>query len=318
MTFIRGLHNLHSLKEKSVVTIGSFDGVHIGHQAIVQQVKQASEALQIPSVVMTFEPQPREFFSAERAPARLMRLRDKIDTLVSMGVDQVLCLQFNRQLRNLSAADFVDQVLVRGLGVKHLIVGDDFHFGCDRRGDFAMLAEQGKHYGFDVSDTATVEIDGRRVSSSLVRECVEQTDFVRAAQLLGRPFSISGVVGYGQQLGRELGFPTANVQLNRFSAPLSGVFAVLVNIAGTLYRGAANVGLRPTVGDLVKPILEVHLLDFKGDLYGQRIAVEFVHKIRDEQKFTGIEQLVATITQDVEMIRQWFLQAEPETTSIEN
>lgn len=181
-----------------------------------------------------------------------------------------------------------------------------------------MLAEQGKHYGFDVSDTATVEIDGRRVSSSLVRECVEQADFVRAAQLLGRPFSISGVVGYGQQLGRELGFPTANVQLNRFSAPLSGVFAVLVNIAGTLYRGAANVGLRPTVGDLVKPILEVHLLDFKGDLYGQRIAVEFVHKIRDEQKFTGIEQLVATITQDVEMIRQWFLQAEPETTSIEN
>ena len=310
MTFVRGLQNLHSLEEKSVVTIGSFDGVHLGHQAILQQVKEAAKRLQVPSVAMTFEPQPREYFSAERAPARLMRLREKIDTLLAAGVDRVVCLQFNRQLRNLSADDFVEQVLVRGLGVKYLIVGDDFHFGCDRRGDFAMLTEQGKRYGFDVQDTATVEVDGRRVSSTLVRQVVEEADFARAAELLGRPFSISGVVGYGQQLGRELGFPTANVQLNRFSAPLSGVFAVTVNVAGTLYRGAANVGLRPTVGDLLKPILEVHLLDFAGDLYGQRIAVDFVHKIRDEEKFTSLEKLVATITSDVEMIREWFLQAD--------
>jgi riboflavin kinase/FMN adenylyltransferase len=309
MTFVRGLHNLHSPEEKSVVTIGSFDGVHIGHQAILRQVKKASQRLQIPSVAMTFEPQPREFFSAERAPARLMRLREKIETLLSLGVDSVVCLQFNRQLRTLSAVDFVEQVLVRGLAVKHLIVGDDFRFGCDRSGDFAMLAEQGKHHGFEVQDTATVEADGRRVSSTLVREVVEQADFARAAKLLGRPFSISGVVGYGQQLGRELGFPTANVQLNRFSAPLSGVFVVRVNVAGALYWGAANVGLRPTVGDLVKPILEVHLLDFAGDLYGQRIAVEFLHKIRDEEKFASVEALVATITGDVKNIRQWILQA---------
>ena len=309
MTFVRGLHNLHSPEEKSVVTIGSFDGVHIGHQAILRQVKKASQRLQIPSVAMTFEPQPREFFSAERAPARLMRLREKIETLLSLGVDSVVCLQFNRQLRTLSAVDFVEQVLVRGLAVKHLIVGDDFRFGCDRSGDFAMLAEQGKHHGFEVQDTATVEADGCRVSSTLVREVVEQADFARAAKLLGRPFSISGVVGYGQQLGRELGFPTANVQLNRFSAPLSGVFAVRVNVAGALYWGAANVGLRPTVGDLVKPILEVHLLDFAGDLYGQRIAVEFLHKIRDEEKFASVEALVATITGDVKKIRQWILQA---------
>ena len=239
-----------------------------------------------------------------------MRLREKIDTLLATGVDRVVCLQFNRQLRNLSADDFVEQVLVRGLGVQSLIVGDDFHFGCDRRGDFALLTEQGKRYGFDVQDTATVEVDGCRVSSTLVREVVERADFTRAAELLGRPFSISGVVGYGQQLGRELGFPTANVQLNRFSAPLSGVFAVKVNVAGSIYRGAANVGLRPTVGDLLKPILEVHLLDFAGDLYGQRIVVEFVHKIRDEEKFTSLEKLVATISHDVEMIREWFLQAD--------
>ena len=306
MTFVRGLHNLQPGKQKSVVTIGSFDGVHIGHQAILRQVKDAAKRLQLPSVVMTFEPQPREFFSSERAPARLMRLREKIDALLDFGIDHVVCLKFNPQLRTLSALNFIDQVLVEGLAVEHLIVGDDFRFGCDRSGDFAMLTERGKQAGFDVMDTATVEIDGQRVSSTLIRDIVERGDFQRAAELLGRPFSISGIVGYGQQLGRELGFPTANVQLNRFSAPLSGVFAVKVNVAGTIYRGAANVGVRPTVGDLIKPILEVHLLDFDGELYGQRIAVEFIHKIRDEQKFTGLDKLIAGIQRDVDVIRQWF------------
>lgn len=306
MTFIRGLHNLQPGEKKSVVTIGSFDGVHIGHQAILQQLKQAAERLQLPSVVMTFEPQPREYFSTERAPARLMRLREKIHTLLDFGIDHVVCLKFNRQLRNLSAEDFIDRVLVQGLAVDYLIVGDDFRFGCDRSGDFAMLTERGAQCGFEVMDTATVEADGKRVSSTLVREVVERGDFAKAAELLGRPFSISGVVGYGQQLGRRMGFPTANVQLNRFSAPLSGVFAVRVNVAGTIYNGAANVGFRPTVGDFPKPILEVHLLDFDGDLYGQQISVEFVHKIREETKFASVEKLIATIERDVEIIRQWF------------
>ena len=237
MTFIRGLHMLQPGEKKSVVTIGSFDGVHIGHQAILQQLKQAAERLQLPSVVMTFEPQPREYFSSERAPARLMRLREKIDTLLDFGIDHVVCLKFNRQLRNLSAEDFIDQVLVRGLAVDYLIVGDDFRFGCDRSGDFAMLRHRGAQCGFQVMDTATVEADGRRVSSTLVREVVERGDFATAAELLGRPFSISGVVGYGQQLGRELGFPTANVQLNRYSAPLSGVFAV-----GSMWQVPSTTG----------------------------------------------------------------------------
>jgi riboflavin kinase/FMN adenylyltransferase len=305
-TFIRGLHNLQSYNQRSVVTIGSFDGVHLGHQAILQQVKATAAMLGLPSVVMTFEPQPQEYFSGEKAPARLMRLREKIDALLEFGIDRVVCLQFNRVLRNLTASEFIYQVLVDGLSIKHLIVGDDFRFGCDRSGDFKMLDEFGKNCDFDVQDTKTLEIDNERVSSTRVREFLQQADFGRASQLLGRPFSIKGRVVYGQQVGRKLGFPTANVQLNRYAAPLTGVYAVLVDIDGVRYQGAANVGVRPTVGDLVKPILEVHLLDFSGDLYGQRIEVEFMHKIRDETKFTTLDKLVETIRQDVKQIRAWF------------
>ncbi|MDB2554561.1 bifunctional riboflavin kinase/FAD synthetase [Porticoccaceae bacterium] len=306
MTFIRDLQSLQSFNQRSVVTIGSFDGVHLGHQAILNQVKAVAAELGLPSVVMTFEPQPQEFFSGERAPARLMRLREKVDALFEFGVDQVLCLQFNRELRNLTAAEFVRSVLVDGLGTRHLIVGDDFRFGCDRSGDFKMLSEMGETYDFAVQDTETLEVDGQRVSSTLVRQILEQGNFERASQLLGKPFTITGRVVYGQQLGRELGFPTANVQLNRYSAPLSGVYAVLVNIDGAVYQGAANVGLRPTVGDLLKPILEVHLLDFEADLYGRRFEVEFVTKIRDEEKFTSLDKLIESIQRDVKQIRAWF------------
>ena len=306
MTFIRDLQSLQSFNQRSVVTIGSFDGVHLGHQAILNQVKAVAAELGLPSVVMTFEPQPQEFFSGERAPARLMRLREKVDALFEFGVDQVLCLQFNRELRNLTAAEFVRSVLVDGLVTRHLIVGDDFRFGCDRSGDFKMLSEMGETYDFAVQDTETLEVDGQRVSSTLVRQILEQGNFERASQLLGKPFTITGRVVYGQQLGRELGFPTANVQLNRYSAPLSGVYAVLVNIDGAVYQGAANVGLRPTVGDLLKPILEVHLLDFEADLYGRRIEVEFVTKIRDEEKFTSLDKLIESIQRDVKQIRAWF------------
>jgi riboflavin kinase/FMN adenylyltransferase len=317
VTFIRGLHNLQSYNQRSVVTIGSFDGVHLGHQAILQQVKATAAMLGFPSVVMTFEPQPQEYFSGEKAPARLMRLREKIDALLEFGIDRVVCLQFNRVLRNLTASEFIHQVLVEGLSIKHLIVGDDFRFGCDRSGDFKMLVEFGKSCDFDVQDTKTLEIDNERVSSTRVREFLQQADFGRASQLLGQPFSIKGRVVYGQQVGRKLGFPTANVQLNRYSAPLTGVYAVLVDIDGVRYQGAANVGVRPTVGDLVKPILEVHLLDFSGDLYGQRIEVEFMDKIRDETKFTTLDKLVETIRQDVKQIRAWFAGAKS-TESTDN
>jgi len=308
MTFIRGLHNLHSSDQRSVVTIGSFDGVHLGHQAILEQVKLKAIALNVPSVVMVFEPQPQEFFSGEKAPARLMRLREKVETLRELGIDQVVCLQFNSALRSLTAEEFVSRVLVNGLSTRYLIVGDDFRFGCDRSGDFAMLRKAGEHHDFEVQDTDTLEVDGQRVSSTLVRQVLSQSDFEGASLLLGRPFTIKGCVVYGQQLGKKLGFPTANVQLNRYSAPISGVFAVLVTIAGDIYQGAANVGIRPTVGGLVKPILEVYLLDFRGDLYGHRIEVEFKHKIREEKKFTTLDSLVENIRRDVNNIRTWFSQ----------
>ena len=306
MTFIRDVQSLQSFDKRSVVTIGSFDGVHLGHQAILKQVKDRAAEFGLPAVAMTFEPQPQEFFSGEKAPARLMRLRDKVEALLEFGLDHVICLHFNPALSKLTATEFVKLVLVDGLGTRHLIVGDDFRFGCDRSGDFNMLSEMGAGCGFTVQDTETLEVEGERVSSTLLRQVLQQADFARASQLLGRPFSIKGRVVYGQQLGRELGFPTANVQLNRYSAPLSGVYAVMVDIDGRTYKGAANVGVRPTVGDLVKPVLEVHLLDFTGDLYGKRIDVEFVAKIRDEEKFTTLDKLVEGIQRDVKQIRAWF------------
>lgn len=307
--FIRGLHNLREQHRGSVATIGSFDGFHLGHQAIIEQVRERSDHYSLPSVVMMFEPQPQEYFSGERAPARLMRLREKVDALRAAGIDRVFCLQFNRSLRSLSAQQFVDQLLVQGVGVRCLVVGDDFRFGCDRKGDFSMLYLNGMYHGFEVLDTHTVEMDGERISSTRIRRELEAGCFVQAERLLGRPFSIAGRVVYGQRLGRQLGVPTANVNLYRYRAPLQGVFAVEVQVPGMQgekIKGVANVGVRPTVGDLVKPVLEVHLLDWSGDIYGQRIVVEFLHKLRDEQKFSTLDKLVAHITADIAAARQYF------------
>ena len=309
--FTRDPRKLRLGGRRSVVTIGSCDGVHRGHQAILEQVRSRAEELDIPAVAVTFEPQPREYFSPQQAPARLMRMREKIQSLLNFGMHYVVCLQFNSKLRDLTAEQFVQLVLVDGLATKQLIVGDDFRFGCDRSGDFNTLMHMGKTLDFQVWDTPTLVVDGERVSSTRVRKCLECADFQQVTRLIGRPFAISGRVFHGQHLGRELGFPTANVQLNRYRAPLSGVYAVLVQVEGCSqqYRGAANVGVRPTVGDLIRPILEVHLLDFDQNLYGRRINVEFLHKIRDEQKFTSVEHLVSNIRVDIVKITNWFDQA---------
>lgn len=306
MQLVRGLHNLQPLERGCVVTIGNFDGVHRGHQAILARLRERAAELSVPSCVVIFEPQPREFFGPDTAPARLARLRDKLALLAAEGVDIVLCLAFNRRLRELSAAEFVQRVLVDGLGVRHLEVGDDFRFGCDRAGDFAFLQQAGERQGFTVEEATTVELLGGRVSSTRVRQALANGDFALAEQLLGRPFRIAGRVMHGQKLGRQLAAPTANIQLKRRKVPLSGVYTVSCEINGVIQAGVANIGVRPSVAGDGSAHLEVHLLDFAGDLYGRRLLVAFHHKLRDEQRFASLEALKAAIAADIAAARDYW------------
>ncbi|WP_237068685.1 bifunctional riboflavin kinase/FAD synthetase [Microbulbifer guangxiensis] len=312
---IRGLHNLRPRHRGCVATIGSFDGVHRGHQAIIAQVRERAREHGVPSVAMIFEPQPHEFFSGERAPARLMRFKEKVLALFEAGVDRVLCLQFNERLRSLSGEAFIRQILVDGLDIRHLVVGDDFRFGCDRSGDYRLLQKVGAEVGYTVEDTATVEIRGARVSSTRIRQALEDGDFALAELLLGKPYRITGRVAPGRALGRQLGAPTANVRLHRYRSPLVGVYTVRVRATDGRelapgrreIDGVANVGFRPTVeGEGAQPLLEVNLFDFTGELYGRELAVEFCHKLRDEEKFDSLEILKAQIARDIRDARAWF------------
>lgn len=308
MELVRGLHNLRPRHRGCVATIGNFDGVHVGHQAILSRLRAHSERLGLPGCVVIFEPQPREFFAPDAAPPRLTRLREKLTLLQQNGVDRVLCLAFNRRLRELSAEQFVQQVLIDGLGVRHLEVGDDFRFGCDRSGDFAFLQQSGSEHGFTVEAANTVAENGERISSSRLRQVLAEGDFILASLLLGRPFSITGRVVYGQQLGRTIGAPTANVQLKRVSPPLHGVYRVSVELDGVVRKGVANIGKRPSVSGDGKAHLEVHLFDFAGDLYGRRLTVVFHQKLRDEKRFDSLDALQAAIKADFAAARaQWGL-----------
>jgi riboflavin kinase/FMN adenylyltransferase len=312
MRLIRGLTNLNMLSRRKnspladgcVATIGNFDGVHIGHQAILEQVREKAENLGVPSVVIVFEPQPREFFQGGEAPPRLMPFRQKFETLMASGADYVLCLRFNDRFRRLTSQEFIQTVLVDGLGVRHLVVGDDFRFGCDRTGDFMLLREAGKTHGFTVENTRTVTLNGERVSSTRIRALLGVNDLSTAEKLLGYPYQIRGRVVYGRQLGRQLNAPTANILLRRM-APLQGVYVVSVSLRdGTMYDGVANIGLRPTV-DGKQPALEVHLFDFAGTLYGHSIDVVFRHGLRDEIRFDSIDALKEQIACDIEDARAW-------------
>ncbi|MAB24588.1 bifunctional riboflavin kinase/FAD synthetase [Pseudomonas neustonica] len=308
MELVRGLHNLRPRHRGCVATIGNFDGVHAGHQAILSRLRAHSARLGLPGCVVIFEPQPREYFAPDAAPPRLTRLREKLSLLQAQGVDRVLCLAFNRRLRELSAEQFVQQVLIDGLGVKHLEVGDDFRFGCDRSGDFAFLQNSGERHGFTVEAANTVAESGERISSTRLRQVLGEGDFALAERLLGRPFSIAGRVLYGQQLGRTIGAPTANVQLKRVNPPLHGVYRVSVELDGVQLKGVANIGKRPTVKGDGKAHLEVHLFDFAGDLYGRRLDVVFHEKLRDEQRFDSLDELQAAIKADFAAARaQWGL-----------
>ncbi|WP_417534735.1 bifunctional riboflavin kinase/FAD synthetase [Marinobacterium stanieri] len=309
MELIRGLHNLRDRHRGCVATIGNFDGVHLGHRKVLAQVKAKAAALGLPSVAIIFEPQPREFFGGDSVPPRLTRFDEKVRLLAAEGVDRVLCLTFNARLRQMSAAEFVDELLLKGLAVQHFVVGDDFRFGCDRKGDFNMLIEAGKRHGFSVEHTATFMLDGDRVSSTRIRQALLNKDFALAERLLGWRYAVTGRVMHGQKLGRQLGVPTANVRMHRYPCPLRGVFAVHALLGGERLQSVCNVGMRPTVNGR-QPVLEVHLLNYSGEeIYGRLMRVEFLHFIRDERAFDGIDALKTQIETDIDHVRAWFDQA---------
>ncbi|WFE70771.1 bifunctional riboflavin kinase/FAD synthetase [Halomonas sp. M1] len=310
MRVIRGLHNLTAAQRGCVATIGNFDGVHRGHQAILEQCREHAARLNVPLTVVVFEPQPREFFAGDQAPPRLTRLREKVRLLRDHGAEQVLCLPFNDTLRSLTGREFIDQVLIEGLGVKHLVVGDDFRFGCDRKGDFNLLETVGQVAGFGVEHTRTFKVDDDRVSSTRVRTLLASGNFDAVARLLGRPYSLHGRVVRDQQLGRTIGVPTANLPLMPQPLTLRGVFAVVAELAnGQRYPAVANVGFRPTVG-AERPTLEVHLLDYSGDLYGQRLTVYPCAKLRGEAKFDSFDALKTQIEHDQARARRYFVAAD--------
>ncbi|GHA50960.1 bifunctional riboflavin kinase/FAD synthetase [Photobacterium aphoticum] len=305
MELIRGIHNIQPQHRGCVLTIGNFDGVHLGHQAVLRQVMAKAEAMGCPATVMSFEPQPQELFAGDNAPARLTRFRDKYLQLKQIGLDRFLCVNFNHHFARQTPEDFVRRLLVEQLGVKFLVVGDDFRFGQGRKGDFAMLEAAGKRHGFTVVSTQSFCVSQQRVSSTAIRQALANDELALAESMLGRPFAISGRVSHGRKLGRTIGFPTANVPLKRRVSPVSGVYAVDVyGVAATPLPGVANVGRRPTVNG-VRRQLEVHLFDFQSDLYGAQIEVVLRHKLRDEIKFESFSALQAQIERDAQSARVW-------------
>jgi len=291
----------------SVLTIGNFDGVHRGHRALLAQLTAKARACALPATVLTFEPHPREFFAPDQAPARLSSLREKLELLEDCGVDRVHVCRFNRKLAGLTADDFIQKILVQGLSVRHLIVGDDFCFGKGRSGNFSLLREAGEAHRFGVEAMTTVDFGGVRVSSSAVRDALAAGNIELARKLLGREYVIAGRVVHGDKIGRTLGFPTANVQLRRKRLPLTGVFAVTVSGLGDRpLPGAASLGVRPTLADGLKPVLEIHLLDFSAEIYGAHVSVNFHHKLRDEAKYESLDVLKQQIARDVEATRAYF------------
>jgi riboflavin kinase/FMN adenylyltransferase len=291
------------------LTIGNFDGVHRGHQALIAKLREAAGKFGLPAAVMTFEPHPREFFAPASAPARLSSLREKLELLEACGVDRVHVVRFSEQFAALTPGAFIEAVLVRGLGTRWLAVGDDFRFGAKRAGDFAMLAQGSAEFGFRLETLDSVLIDGRRVSSSAVRAALAAGDMAGAEVLLGRRYGVSGRVLHGDKIGRELGFATANVQMKHNRPPLNGIYVVeMSGLEGGVKQGVASLGLRPTINDAGRATLEVHLFDFNADIYDRHVRVDFLHKLRDEEKYGDLEALKAQIGRDVVAAKQYFVQ----------
>ena len=306
MLIFRGLY---SSDQKSVaLTIGNFDGVHLGHQALLAQVKEAARLRGLPSAVLVFEPHPREFFTPQQAPARLTSMREKLELFAALGVERVHVCRFNQQFAQMDAADFMYS-LHEKLHVKFVLIGDDFRFGRARAGDFALMEKIGAQHGFVVQAMPSVLHDGVRISSTAVRAALADGDLRVAQSYLGRPYSISGRVVHGAGVGKGLGFPTANIQMKHNRPPLSGIFVVSVQGDDLPpLQGVASLGVRPTVNADGKPVLEVHLFNFSSEIYNKHLRVNFLHKLRDEVKYPDLESLTQQIALDVNNAKQWFKQ----------
>jgi riboflavin kinase/FMN adenylyltransferase len=306
MELIRSLHNLREHHRKCVATIGNFDGLHLGHQAIISQLKDIANTYDLPTVVIIFEPQPQEYFSPENAPTRLTRLREKVEELSRLGVDRLVVLRFDEELANLSAREFVELLLIEGLDIRHLVVGDDFRFGKDRQGDYATLEMMANEFGYELDHTDTCSFEGERISSTRIRQTLANDDLQLASQLLGRGYAISGRVVHGDKRGRELGFATANMELHRLHSPVTGVYVTRVHgIDDKSYPAVTSIGTRPMFdGEGMR--LETHILDFDEILYAKHIRVEFLQKLRPESKYSDIDALIKAIESDIENARQYF------------
>jgi riboflavin kinase / FMN adenylyltransferase len=296
------------------LTIGNFDGVHLGHQAMLARLNHAAKLLDLISCVMIFEPHPREFFAPDQAPTRLTSLREKLEHLAAFGVERVQICKFDFDFARISAENFIGGILQRRLAVRWLLVGDDFRFGARRAGDTGMLKAYSARHGFTVEEMPSYGVRGLRVSSTAVRAALENGDLALVSQLLGRAYSISGRVVRGDQLGKKIGFPTANIQFQHNRPPLYGIYAVEVEDAGGIRphqfvapaRGVASLGVRPTIHEHGKPVLEVHLFDFHQEIYGRQLRVHFLHKLRNEEKYADLQILARQIGRDVEQAKAYF------------
>ncbi|MEO6422850.1 MAG: bifunctional riboflavin kinase/FAD synthetase [Candidatus Nitrotoga sp.] len=306
MLIFRGLHSAD--KKPVALTIGNFDGVHLGHQALLKQLKTEAQLLGLPTAVLVFEPHPREFFTPQEAPVRLTNMREKLEIFATLDIDSVYVCRFNDSFAQMSATDFI-HALSEKLMAKFVLVGDDFRFGNRRIGDFALLEKLGGQLGFKVQNMHSVSHNNVRVSSTAIRAALVEGDLLAAQRYLGRPYSISGRVVHGDGLGKQLGFPTANIQLKHNRPPLNGIFVVRVQGDGLPpMQGAASLGVRPTVKKDGKPVLEVHLFDFSDEIYNKHLRVDFLHKLRDEEKFDNLQSLTKQIELDVCNAKQWFIQ----------
>ncbi|QWF70958.1 bifunctional riboflavin kinase/FAD synthetase [Methylomonas paludis] len=305
MRLIRGVNQLKPLSSGCLLTIGNFDGLHLGHRLVIEKLAEHGKRLNLPTVVMIFEPQPLEYFLGDHAPSRLTRLREKVIQFAKLPIDKLLVVPFNRTLADYDAEQFIRDILVERLRVKYLVVGDDFHFGKARRGNFDLLFHQGLEYGFQVENTMSLELAGLRISSTLIRDALMAGNLEQARTMLGRDYSVCGRVAHGDKRGRQLGFPTANVQMFRKNTPVAGVFAVtMTGLDGNEYQGVANVGTRPTMTGDTQAVLETHLFDFNADIYGRYVEIHFKQKIRDEVRFASLSALQAQIEKDVAISRE--------------